>query len=244
MPSFQWPEGIETALSLSFDDGRPSQVENGFPLLEECGVRATFYVCPDAVEARLEDWQALHAAGHEIGNHTVSHPCSGNFDFCRDNALEDYDLDGIEGEILACNARIQNNFGMRPQTFAYPCGQTFVGRGVAVKSYVPVVAKHFFAGRGFPSEYHNAPAHCDLAQLNGVSLDQQRFEEILTRIDVARNDGGWLVLAGHDAGPQDAHQVCRTDMLRALCDHARDPKNRIWIDTVATIAQYVQGQRQ
>ena len=36
-----WPSGKRAALSLTFDDARWSQMANGFPLLEACGVKAT-----------------------------------------------------------------------------------------------------------------------------------------------------------------------------------------------------------
>ena len=238
-PGFAWPEGKQVAVSISFDDARPSQVDVAFPLLEDCGVKATYYVCPDNLETRLDDWRALRSAGHELGNHTVSHPCSGNFSFCRDNALEDYTLEDMEKEMLECNRRVEEACGAAPTTFAYPCGNTFVGRGEGVRSYVPLVAKHFLAGRGFPSEWHNAPAVCDLAQLNGISFDRLDFKTVLALIDKARADGGWLVLAGHDAGDQDARQVTRCDTLRALCEYALEPDHGIWLDTVAAVAEYV-----
>jgi hypothetical protein len=146
-PQFAWPNGKRVAVSLSFDDARPSQLDVAFPLLEKCGAKATFYVCPYNFEVRAAEWRRVKAAGHEIGNHTVSHPCSGNFDFCRSNALENYTLKDIEKEMLECNRRVEAVCGCVPATFAYPCGNTFVGRGKKLHSYIPVVAKHFLAGR-------------------------------------------------------------------------------------------------
>lgn len=242
-PRFAWPQGRRVAISLSFDDARPSQVDVAFPLLEECGVRATFYVCPDNLEKRLEDWRAVHAAGHELGNHTVNHPCSGNFEFSRDKALENYTLKDMERELLECNRRVEAACGCVPKTFAYPCGNTFVGRGEHVRSYVPLVARHFLAGRGFPSEWHNAPAFCDLAQINGVSMDQLDFKTVRALIEKARGNEGWLVLAGHDAANEDARQVTRCDTLRALCDYAREPEHGVWLDTVAAVAEYIRDWR-
>ena len=37
-----WPEGKTAALSLTFDDARLSQVDQGLPLLDSYGVKATF----------------------------------------------------------------------------------------------------------------------------------------------------------------------------------------------------------
>ena len=71
---FQWPAGKRAAISLSFDDARLSQPDVGLPLLEKVGVKVTFFVEPRNVEPRLEDWRKIVAAGHEIGNHSQSHP--------------------------------------------------------------------------------------------------------------------------------------------------------------------------
>ena len=36
---FQWPEGKKMALSLTFDDARLSQIDNGIPLFDKFGTR-------------------------------------------------------------------------------------------------------------------------------------------------------------------------------------------------------------
>ena len=77
--SLQWPNGKQVAISLTFDDARDSQVEGGTALLDQFGVKGTFYVVPGAVERKLEGWKRAAANGHEIGNHSLKHPCSGNF---------------------------------------------------------------------------------------------------------------------------------------------------------------------
>ena len=88
--AFQWPEGKQLAISLTFDDARLSQAERGIPLLDKYGVRGTFYISPDNALKRTEAWKMAVSKGHEIGNHSVVHPCSGNFEWSREKALEDY----------------------------------------------------------------------------------------------------------------------------------------------------------
>ena len=59
--AFHWPEGKQMALSLSFDDARFSQVDKGIPLLNKHLVTGTFYVSPNAMLERVEDWKkAVH----------------------------------------------------------------------------------------------------------------------------------------------------------------------------------------
>jgi peptidoglycan/xylan/chitin deacetylase (PgdA/CDA1 family) len=93
--SFAWPESKQAALSLSFDDARMSQVDSGTSLLDQFGIKATFFVVPSDVEERIDGWRQAVTNGHEIGNHTLTHPCTGNFSWSRKNALENYNLHSI-----------------------------------------------------------------------------------------------------------------------------------------------------
>lgn len=239
---FSWPEGKRVALSLSFDDGRTSQVEGGTALLDRHGVKATFYVTPSAVEQRLDGWKRAVAAGHEIANHSLNHPCSGNFTWSRNKALEDHTLQSIEHEMTEANRRIGELLGVTPESFAYPCGQTFVGRGTNTQSYVPIAARLFVTARGWLDEAPNDPAYVDFAQLTGMESDGKDFEEILPIIESASKTGQWVVLAGHDMR-EAGGQTTRLSMLERLSAYVMNPANGVWVAPVGTVARYVRDQR-
>jgi len=239
---FTWPDGKRAALSLSFDDARQSQVDVGVALLDKHKVKATFYVVPSAVERRLEGWKKVVANGHEIGNHSLNHPCTGNFEWSRQKALEDYTIEKMRDELQQANRRIRELLGVTAESFAYPCGQTFVGRGVDTKSYVPLVATLFASGRTWQDETPNDPGFCDLAQATGVEMDGRDFEQILPILEKARETGQWVVLAGHEIG-QGGQQTTRGAMLEKLMSYANDPANKFWISPVGTIAKYIRERR-
>jgi len=235
---FHWPEGKQMALSLSFDDARFSQVDKGIPLLNEYQVSGTFYVSPNAMLARVEDWKKAVEAGHDIGNHTLVHPCSGNFPWARHKALEDYTLEKMVQELDSASNLIHQVLGIWPTAFAYTCGQTYVGRGIDTKSYVPLIAARFETGRNWMNEGPNDPSYCDLARLNGTELDGKSFEEILLLIEAAREQGAWLVLAGHEMD-EEGLQTSLLPTIDSICRYASDPTNGIWIDNVSKIGAYV-----
>jgi len=239
---FTWPDGRRAAVSLSFDDSRLTQIERGIPLLDSFGVKATFYASVARLEPRAARWREAVSAGHEIGNHTINHPCSCNFEWGSPHVLEEYTLQAMERELLAANQHLEELVGVTPRTFAYPCGQKFVGRGAGVASYVPLIARHFVAGRGFRDESCNAPACCDLAQLFGVDLDCMGFAELQSWLDAAAKRGGWLVFAGHDMGVEQRQGVSRATLEHA-CAYLTDPAHGFWVDTVATVGAYVQDQQ-
>jgi peptidoglycan/xylan/chitin deacetylase (PgdA/CDA1 family) len=240
--SFQWPGGRKAALSLSFDDGRPSQLDNGLPILNRYGVKATFFINPGNVADRVDDWKMTMAQGHEIANHTSTHPCTGNFVWSRNNALEMMTLEDMAMEIEGASQAIQKLFGSVPQTFAYPCGQKFVGRGRETKSYVPLIAERFVAGRGWLGEASNDPGRCDLAQLLGVELDGLSSQEAIQWVEEAGEYGHWLVFCGHDIGGPNRQTTVDTT-LDALCRYAVDPANGIWVATVERVAKFIKKQR-
>ncbi len=239
---FKWPEGKKMAISLTFDDARLTQVDKGIPLLDKYGVKATFYISPSSLMKRLNEWKLAVGNGHEIGNHSVLHPCSGNFPFTRNHALEDYSLIRMDQELDSASSIIKNVIGVHPVSFAYPCGQTFVGRGTSLQSYVPLVASKFESGRLWLSESSNDPSFCDLAQLMGMELDGKSFEDIKKLIDDAKNKGNWLILAGHEMD-DGGRQTSLLTTIEAICQYAADPVNEIWIDNVHNIASYINEQR-
>lgn len=241
-PKFAWPEGKAMALSLSFDDARVSQVDVGAAVLDRHGAKATFYVMPPAVEKRLDGWKKMAAAGHEIGSHSVIHPCSGNFPFSRTRALEDYTVQKMRAELKEARQSLRRQLGVEAESFAYPCGQKFVGRGRATRSYVPVVAELHLTGRGWLDEAPNDPGYVDFAQLTGMEMDGREFDQILPLIEKARESGQWLVLAGHEIN-RGGNQTTRVSMLEKLLPYASDPANRIWLAPVGTVAKYVRQQR-
>jgi hypothetical protein len=240
--TFHWPAGKRVAVSLSFDDARLSQIDRGLDVLNPTGVKATFFVLPEGVKQRLEGWKRAVASGHEIASHSMNHPCSGNFPWSFHHALENYTLEQMSQQLDEANAEIQRLLGVRMVTFAYPCGQKFVGRGRQVKSYVPLVAEKFLVGRGFYDEYFNNPAFCDLAQASGTVFDDMDYSQMVKLITQAAKEGDWIIFAGHEIGEK-AFQVTDATALAALCRYMQDPANGIWVDTVESIGRYVEQQR-
>lgn len=79
--SFQFFGGIvthaETAqpvVALTFDDGPTEKTEEILQILQAENVKATFFLTGADMMAHPEQTKAIIEAGHEIGNHSYSHP--------------------------------------------------------------------------------------------------------------------------------------------------------------------------
>jgi peptidoglycan/xylan/chitin deacetylase (PgdA/CDA1 family) len=238
-----WPDGCRGAVSLTFDDGLESQRAVAAPLLSRYGLSGTFYVNPqENYMDQLAPWQEAASAGHEIGNHTVSHPCSINFQFIAESGrtpLEQMTMAEIEAEIVTANQRLQNLFpAQQAISFAYPCYQPFIGRGPTRQSYVPAVARQCVAGRG-RGERPNDATHCDLFYLWSFACERMSGAELIGLAENAAAQGRWAILTFH--GVHEGHLPIGDADLEELCAFLAAQRNRIWTAPLATVAQRVQA---
>jgi len=248
--TFTWPEGKTWALSFSFDDAHPGQIETAIPLLNRENIKATFYVMPARLNDNLASWKKALTFGHEIGNHTMHHPCSIDFDWVtEDTAIENYSLEKMRYELGEANRRIKELLDVTPTSFAYTCGVTSVGKGKQNTSYQPLVAELFTSGRGWQTEAANNPQTVDLARVLGMNMDNTAFETIKPVLDDARKNGFWVVLVGHEvtapeqAGSGESEYTTRVDLLESLIRYAKAEQSQAWIAPVGTVAAHIETQR-
>jgi peptidoglycan/xylan/chitin deacetylase (PgdA/CDA1 family) len=68
-------ETTEKVVALTFDDGpTPAYTDGVLDVLRERGVKATFFLIGADAETNIDQVRALVADGHELGNHTFTHP--------------------------------------------------------------------------------------------------------------------------------------------------------------------------
>ena len=145
-----WPFNCDAAISFTYDDGFGSNLDFAIPDLEDHGFRGTFYLTHSIAHGRAEEWRQACRRGHEIGNHTVTHPC----DKLRSYTTEEF----IENETGSMEQWLNDNIGLhgvpgRPddsRTYAYTCGRTELGEGSAEEAkdrYLELVRKTFWAAR-------------------------------------------------------------------------------------------------
>jgi hypothetical protein len=71
-------------------------------------------------------------------------------------------------------------------------------------------------------------------------MDAKSFEQLLPMLEQTRQQGGWLILMGHEMNV-DGAQTTRLETLEKLIAYAAE--HRLWNAPVATIAKYVQQKR-
>lgn len=238
-----WPDACEAAVSLTFDDGMPSQLDRAIPILAEHNLKGTFYVNPRGEDwlKNLEPWRAVAHAGHEVGNHTVNHPCSCAFKDTRDGGLEQMTLADIELEIAEGKRRIAEAIPEQTAcTFCYPCYHAHVGEGPTRQSYVPVVAGYHTAARGKGDEA-NHPVTADLHHLYSFPVERLAVSEMIGLVENAVAKKRWTILTFH--GILEGHlSVSEVDFI-GLCQHLSRNKHRIWTAPVITASDRIRSWR-
>jgi peptidoglycan/xylan/chitin deacetylase (PgdA/CDA1 family) len=100
------------AVALTFDDGpNPFYTPQILDIFREAGApaRATFFMIGEQIERYPETAQAVREQGHEIGNHTYTHPYLTRLD---DEACRD--------ELVRTHRLIESRTGAAPRTFRPP----------------------------------------------------------------------------------------------------------------------------
>lgn len=99
-------------VALTFDDGpHPVYTEQILKILADNGAKATFFVIGQNAESYPELIRAEFDAGHEIGNHTYSHP-----------NMKSVSVDRAVEEITKTQQIIEDITGERPKLFRSPGG--------------------------------------------------------------------------------------------------------------------------
>ncbi|MSS70258.1 MAG: hypothetical protein EXS64_02090 [Candidatus Latescibacteria bacterium] len=230
------------AVSLTFDDGRPSQLQKAIPAMDKRGIKGSFYLSmkKETWEKDLLPWKEVALAGHEIGNHSLSHLCSNNL-IGRRGGLDDVTLPEIETDILAAQERLVQIAPHQSQwTYAYTCYETFVGRGVSRQSYVPVIAKHFLSGRG-GGEYGiaNHPGRVDLACTHGLATDRMSGFEMIGLVEALAAQGQWVILVFHDI--DGSRLTVGHYEFNLLLDYLHRRSGEVWTAPVAQVAAKIAG---
>jgi peptidoglycan/xylan/chitin deacetylase (PgdA/CDA1 family) len=242
-PQFGWPDGAKAAISLTYDDGLNSQLDNAVPELDRHGFKATFFLTETNIQQgrRLAEWVRLAAEGHEVANHTVTHPCS--LQHVQPDAFEHGEIDRMEGFLDA-------NFSPeRTRTFAYPCGYLGIGRGDRRERYARyrqilerdgVICARTTAGR--PNRPQDAIA--DRFNLHALEPTDEADLVAPARRYLAETvaQGAWAILVFHDVLPRwasegDASIGVHRRILKLVADQG------VWVAPMGKVFEHIAAHR-
>ena len=115
-PSVFRGPGHRRSIALTFDDGPSPATPKLLDFLAQQNVRATFFQCGRNVERHPQIARTALSAGHELGNHTDSHPHL----YLRSARF-------IDAEFSRAQRIIQDVTGATPRLLRAPYGQRWLG---------------------------------------------------------------------------------------------------------------------
>jgi Polysaccharide deacetylase len=179
--------GFKAAVTYTFDDSQPSQLEH-WPELKATGVPMTFFVNPSASTQAGYDfnWKAIGKAGSELGNHTWNH-CRANLSSCSPFGTQ-------EDEIDQTTLYIVSHLGVKDvYSFADPFGDT---------GWRTYAAPRFLTGRGVMSGTVPPTGASDWYNLPVFPVATgQTAKDFNAGIDNARSQGHWNIFMFHSIRP-------------------------------------------
>lgn len=108
----------EKPVVISFDDGYLDNYENAFPIMQDYGMKGTFFVITEFIDEGREGYMTwdmvkeMSEAGMRIESHSKTHP-----------DLSTADRDHVIYEALGSMETIEAHIGYTPRYFCYPSGR-------------------------------------------------------------------------------------------------------------------------
>ncbi len=193
-------QGKKCAVVLTYDDAIDQQLDNAVPVLDSLGLKATFYITAfsSSMQSRMSEWRKLAGNGHELGNHTLFHPCFGGPDRIwvkPENDLRNYTVERMVNETRMTNIFLQSLDGKTRRTFAYTCGDMKIGDS----SFINGMKKDFVAARAVRNEMHKIN-EIDLYNVDCFVVNGESSAQLIEWAKKAMETNSLLVILFHGVG--------------------------------------------
>lgn len=238
--SFQWPENKKAAVCLTFDDGQDSHLDNAIPILDSFNIKGTFY-CPgnkESLQKRTSEWKNIVKNGHELGNHSLFHPCDGKqFDWVKSEYdLTQYTLEQIRMELYTANTLLKAIDGKSERTYAYTCSNYKVQGDT---TYTDVVKQMFSAARS-DGPIPKTMKDIDINFMPSWSVDGHSGKELIEYVKEARKNGTIATFMFHSVGG--GYLNVSNEALTELLVYLKNNEKDYWVDTFYNVTTYISNQ--
>lgn len=237
-PTKPWM-GKKTAVVLTYDDALNVHLDNVIPALDSLSLKGTFYLTSssDASRNRVNDWRKAAVNGHELGNHTVYHPCDASgpgMSWVKpEYDLSKYSMAQIQSEIKMCNAFLKAIDGKNKRTFAFTCGHKKVAEGEFIQS----LSDEFVAARAVRHEMHSFEEQ-ELMDIDCFSMENKTGEEMIALVKQAQESGKLLVFLFHGVGGEHGLNVSK-EAHSQLIHYLKENEKDIYMDTMLNVAEHL-----
>ena len=184
----------------------------------------------------------MAAAGHELGNHSLFHPCR-RIEIFESWLPEYYDLaDYTSGrfrdELRVANLLLDLLDGGKPRNYGNNCT---IGRGDDEQPMDPILDELFVAARGTITERPVDPRQPAFTRLGHFNGDGKTFAQLRAEIEDARSRGEWVIYMFHGVGEGTQGLFVEDEVHRQLIAWLDQERDSIWTAPVVEIASHLQS---
>jgi peptidoglycan/xylan/chitin deacetylase (PgdA/CDA1 family) len=236
-------KGKKASVVLTYDDALNVHLDHAAPALDSLDFKGTFYLSGYSgnIDTRQEAWRAVARKGHELGNHTLYHPCAGGTpgrEFVRwDYDLRNYSLTRLVNEVKMTNTLLKAFDNKTQRTFAYPCSDTKLGD----TAYIDPLRKDFTGARAVRS-YMPTLNEVDLYYIPSYMINGQTAEEMIALVDQAIAGNKLLVLLFHGVGGEHGLNVS-LEAHSKLIKYLKQKESDLWIAPMTEVATYIKDKK-
>jgi len=230
--------GKKCAVVLTYDDAINQHLDNAVPVLDSLGLKATFYLTAfsASMQTRLNDWKKLAVNGHELGNHTLYHPCIGGKG--REWVSKEYDLSTYTVKRMIDETRMTNLFlnaldGKTKRTFAFTCGDMKIGDS----SFINAMKDDFVAARAVRAQMHKIN-EIDLYNVDCYMVNGESAAQMIEWVKKATETNSLLVILFHGVGGGNSLNVS-IPAHREFLNYLKKNEKDIWIAPMLEVANYI-----
>ena len=231
-------QGKKCAVVITYDDAYDQQLDNAVPVLDSLGLKATFYITAysSSIRTRMNDWRKLAEEGHELGNHTLYHPCLGGAGrewLKPDYDMRSYTVQRMTDEIRMTNVFLQALDGKTKRTFAFTCGDMTIGDS----SFMNGMKDDFVAARAVRNQMHPIN-EVDLYNVDCYVVNGESGAQLIAWAKQAMETNSLLVVLFHGVGGGNALNVtpqAHREFLQFLKQHEKE----IMIAPMITVAEHI-----
>lgn len=241
-----WPAGQQGAVTLSYDDAIVAHFESVAPQLEKAGLRGTFYIQADSPGFRrhTDRWRQVAQAGHELGNHSLHHPCRKDRPDQHTWLADDYNLSNYTPDRWLAEMRMANLIlylvdGRTERTFGNTCCDNYVGPLDSRTCLEELIPQLFVGGRGEYVSKPTDPANVNFANFGHYSGDSKSFEQLRDEIESAVRDGKWIFYMFHGVGKGTHSLYIEAEEHEKLVAYLAANKDRIWTAPAVDVARHL-----
>ena len=141
-------------LALTFDDGPVPATEKLITMLDEIGIKATFFVIGDELSRRPEVIKKVFEKGHTIGSHSWDHP----------HMLGWRSKGFIQDQIEKTNAELKD-IGITTRYMRAPFGETSFRLSTILKSYTMIHVHWTLSTKDWKLDYSPEKIHRFFSQI-------------------------------------------------------------------------------